>query len=132
MPLPPERAADRYAASLPASASGATADMRAPLDPIALSETVEPVQHEPAREPSTGAMRVHVENGPDGVSVWLGLDGDAAVVAARAAAILVELRRLSGPAPRLANVVCNGATIYSDGAHPRPFPSSRSRETSWP
>jgi hypothetical protein len=133
MPRPPERATGGYAVTLPASALGATACMRAPLvESIAPGETVEPVPHELVREPSAAAMRVHVENGPEGVTVWLGLDGDAAVVAARAAAILLELRRLSGPAQRLVNVVCNGTTIYTDAAHLRPFPTSRSRETSWP
>lgn len=62
-------------------------------------------------------VRVHVEAGPQGLHVWLGVDGDAAAVAARAQAVLAELRRgLGASAPRLALVVCNGETLFASPA----------------
>lgn len=63
-----------------------------------------------------GTLRLHVEYADDGLRVWIGADGDAAAVSARAAAILAELRR-SGHVPSvpLASVVCNGRMLYVSG-----------------
>ncbi|MEJ5989607.1 hypothetical protein WG902_06380 [Ramlibacter sp. PS3R-8] len=62
-------------------------------------------------------LRLHVECADDGLHVWIGADGDAAAVSARAAAILAELRRSehANLAP-LAVVVCNGRTLYATGS----------------
>ncbi|HSW20520.1 MAG TPA: hypothetical protein VLJ86_25080, partial [Ramlibacter sp.] len=38
-------------------------------------------------------LRIHVEQSPDGLAVWLGIDGDPAHAQARAAAIVQALRR---------------------------------------
>lgn len=67
----------------------------------------------PVRIPDAPGPRVHVEIGPEGLCVWLGLDGDEAAVAARSAALLAELRRAQAPGHRLASVVCNGRTVYA-------------------
>lgn len=65
-----------------------------------------------------GGPRVHVEDRPEGLAVWVGMDGDAAAVAVRAAAILSELRRgVPGGGP-LALLVCNGRTLYVHPAAP--------------
>jgi len=47
--------------------------------------------------------------------VWFGLAGDGAAVAARAGALLAELRReCSAGGQRLARVVCNGETLFEE------------------
>lgn len=56
--------------------------------------------------------RVHLEHRPEGMAVWIGVDGDAAAVAVRAAAILSELRRSVPGGGPLALLVCNGSTVY--------------------
>jgi hypothetical protein len=67
--------------------------------------------------PAQSGPRMHMEHGPDGAVVWLGLNGDAAAVAARAVALCSELRRsLSDAGQRLALVVCNGQTVYTSNA----------------
>ena len=59
-------------------------------------------------------LRLHVEQGADGLHVWIGADGDEAAVCAQAAAVLAELRRAEHlPALRLASLVCNGQTFYT-------------------
>lgn len=76
--------------------------------------------HEPRTEKDT--VRLHVEYADDGLRVWIGADGDAAVVSARAAAILAELRRSAHvPSLPLASVVCNGRTLYAS-SHRASFP----------
>ncbi|MDB5914968.1 MAG: hypothetical protein JWP22_3643 [Ramlibacter sp.] len=74
-------------------------------------------RREPATRPAqamASGVRLHIEQGPDGAVVWLGIDGDAAAIALRAAAICADLRRnLSGTQQGLALVVCNGRAIYS-------------------
>lgn len=76
--------------------------------------------HEPKTEKDT--VRLHVEYADDGLRVWIGADGDAALVSARAAVILAELRRSAQvPSLPLAAVVCNGRTLYASG-HRAAFP----------
>lgn len=68
----------------------------------------------PVRLGESPDLRVHVEHTDQGLSVWLGIDGDEAVVTARAAALLTELRREQlGGGSRLAALVCNGRTLYA-------------------
>ncbi len=62
-----------------------------------------------ARSPA----RAHLEQDAHGLSVWLGLDGDASAVRLQAAAVLLELQRvLPANGQRMARVVCNGVAIY--------------------
>jgi hypothetical protein len=73
------------------------------------------------REAERAPVRLHVQARPaDGVSVWLGIDGDAALVAQRASVAVADLRRnlQSASGERIASIVCNGVAVY-----PRP-PSS--------
>jgi hypothetical protein len=58
--------------------------------------------------------RIHVEqHAHDGLTVWLGADGDAMAVAVKAAAVLAELQRaLPLAGHRLARLVCNGIPVY--------------------
>lgn len=76
------------------------------------------VPHEADNPHSSGSvgsqrhMRVHVEQGQNGLSVWLGLDGKSSSDA-RVAAIVADLQReLQNPRRPLALVVCNGRTVY--------------------
>ncbi|MDB5858699.1 MAG: hypothetical protein JWQ76_2388 [Ramlibacter sp.] len=70
------------------------------------------------------AVRVHIEEGPQGLQFWLGLDGTSADVAARASGLAAELRRQCERAGLLlANVRCNGLAVA--GHAPAPI---RSRE----
>lgn len=76
----------------------------APSAPAAARQATEP-------QPS---VRLHVETGPEGLRVWAGIDGDPAVVAARAAVLLAELRRaLPAASQRLAHFVCNGTPVHA-------------------
>lgn len=71
-------------------------------------------------EPRSG-LRMHMEHGPHGTTVWLGVDGDAASVAARAWALVTDLRReLQASGRPLHAVVCNGRTLFQAGEF---FPS---------
>ncbi|WP_332826891.1 hypothetical protein [Ramlibacter sp.] len=99
-------------------------DWRRPPTPVPCQrETVHrtvTAGHEPRTEKDT--VRLHVEYADDGLRVWIGADGDAAVVSARAAAILAELRRSAHvPSLPLASVVCNGRTLYAS-SHRAAFP----------
>jgi hypothetical protein len=86
-----------------------------PVLPEAASELPEasrPPDHAQAPRPQP-AVRVHMQETAQGLSLWLGVDGDAATVAARAAALLPELRRhLETATQRITQVVCNGRPIY--------------------
>jgi len=102
-----------------------TAEAPAPrADAPALSapaeECVPPGQHS-EREPQRSPVRVHVQALPaQGLAVWLGIDGDAALVAQRASVAVADLRRhlQSASGERIASIVCNGVAV-----HPR-APSS--------
>lgn len=64
-------------------------------------------------------IRVHVEETPQGLVVWLGVDAEAAAQGTRAAALAGELRRLlANSGQRLAAVICNGTP--AGGAYPLP------------
>ena len=78
----------------------------------------------PAAGRNEAALRIHVESGPQGLCVWLGMTGDAASIARRSGAVLAQLRSDVHAAPlRLARVVCNGRTLYAAGATPVLSPS---------
>lgn len=70
----------------------------------------------PAREPGPPpdpGVRLHVELGPDGTHVWLGVDAHDAQVAVQAAALAAGLIATSATGPhRLAALVCNGTALY--------------------
>lgn len=73
--------------------------------------------------PSDPQLHVHVEQHAEGLAVFLGLPGERAMVAAQAAALLLELRRhLQGVPQRLALVVCNGASIHFNPPLPKEKP----------
>jgi hypothetical protein len=82
--------------------------------PAASAEEPPPLRSGSQRDTERPALRLHVQHhAVDGLKVWLGIDGDAAVVAQRAAAAVAGLRRgLHGPGDRIAAVVCNGTTLY--------------------
>jgi hypothetical protein len=72
-----------------------------------------------------------VEEGPDGVAVWVGLDGADAALAASAPALLAALRREVQLVPeRLRMLVCNGRAIYVDADAPRATGPFSSKEES--
>lgn len=80
-----------------------------------------PAPPEPARLP----VRLHVEDTPQGMVVWLGMDGDSNGPALRAPTLVAELRRLlAASGQRLAGVICNGTPL--EGAAPQP--STRHQE----
>jgi hypothetical protein len=65
------------------------------------------------RESERAPVRLHVQAVPaDGVRVWLGIDGDAALVAQRASVAVADLRRnLQSGGERIASIVCNGVAL---------------------
>lgn len=75
-------------------------------------------------QPQPMPVSLHVEEGPAGLRVWLGVAGDAAEAAARAQSVLQELRReCARTGQRLALVVCNGEPLFeqaADGGSGRP------------
>ena len=81
---------------------------------------------DPAAAAPAAPVRVHVEDGPEGLRVWFGLAGEGPAMAARARILLAELRRECDSAgQRLALVVCNGETLFempADGDLPQPRP----------
>ena len=91
---------------------------RADFDPVRATGSVGEVDEQgPGRavsfaRPEGEAIRVHIEEGLDGLHLWLGIDGVPGETTARAAAIAAELRyacKCSGA--QLAVVVCNGARM---------------------
>lgn len=76
----------------------------------------------PLRSPSAEhqeGVRVHVEHGEQGATVWIGLDGEATLVGSQVQAIVAELARtVQGTPYRLAAVVCNGVVVYGNGSSP--------------
>lgn len=120
-----DAAAGARAAAAPVSSHGrmATPDSENPL-PCAARKVAPP----PSSAPDGAALRLHVEAGAEGVRVWLGLDGDAALIAARAAALLPQLRRaLEAEGHRLLAFTCNGRLL--DEAAPS---SQRTEQSTWP
>lgn len=80
-----------------------------------------------ARPPAGADVRMHVERDGEGVRVWVGLDGDEAAVAARAATLLLHLRRaLQAEGQRLLAFTCNGRPV--DEA---PSLSTTQEQTTW-
>lgn len=80
------------------------------------------------REPAE--IRIHAESGGEGVRVWIGIDGDAAVVATRSADLLEEiLRETRETGQLLSAVVCNGTPIYGGAPGNAPLSSKPSGET---
>lgn len=82
-----------------------------------------PPRHSGEPEVQRTPLRVHVQHEPsEGLKVWLGIDGHAALVAQRATAAVADLRRgIHGE--RIAAVVCNGVPVYTRAdASPRSSP----------
>lgn len=120
----PAPSADRQqaAAAVPLPASHVQAT-RTATGTAVRAEAVPPAERLQVPRPET-QLRIHVEEAPQGLVVWLGLDAHAAaaVQAARTAALVAELRRLlANSGQRLAVVICNGTPV--DGsAYPLPTP----------
>lgn len=76
------------------------------------------------------ALRIHVEHGQEGSTVWIGMDGEASFVGSQAQAIVAELARLVQGTPcRLAAVICNGVLVYGGGAS---SVTTTRKESPWP
>lgn len=112
--VPEGTAGDVVTHGLPAW--GASLNARAPseaeteLAGHALSVPSRPTPNE-HRDP----VRIHVEHGEQGSTVWIGLDGDATFVGSRSQAIVAELARHVQVAQcRLAAVICNGTIVYGE------------------
>lgn len=72
--------------------------------------------HMPLTEESP-SIRLHAEWSPDGVTVWLGIDGDPTTIGARLAVVVSELQRaLADQKQELRALVCNGKTVFEEGA----------------
>lgn len=103
------------------AAVACTAPAWQPGAPVVRNEAAPPLRAaplQPQAQPVAGeapAVRVHVEESAQGLRVWLGIPGEAAAVAARAQAVLAELRR-ELPGQRLALVVCNGVPLLQPEA----------------
>jgi hypothetical protein len=67
-------------------------------------------------------VRLHLQPLPaEGLKVWLGIDGDASLVAQRASAAITDLRRhMHAGGERIAAVVCNGVAVYPRAASSSP------------
>jgi hypothetical protein len=71
------------------------------------------------------ATRVHAQWTPEGLQLWLGMDGTAEQIENQAVALLQELQNaLRGQGQRLARMVCNGRIVWDSelesGATPTP------------
>ncbi|GKS87314.1 hypothetical protein AVMA1855_24200 [Acidovorax sp. SUPP1855] len=59
------------------------------------------------------ATRLHANWTPDGLNLWIGMDGTAQQVTAQAAVVVNMLQRtLRNQGHRLSRVVCNGSVVY--------------------
>lgn len=59
------------------------------------------------------ATRLHANWTPDGLNLWIGMDGTAQQVTAQAAVVVNTLQRtLRNQGHRLSRVVCNGSVVY--------------------
>jgi hypothetical protein len=106
-------AAGRGIPSLPTECEMPLAARIESLTPEAVDlPELQPTQSLAAAKGASSPIRVHIEEGPLGVQLWLGLDGTPAEAAGRASAIAAELRRQCERAGiRLAGVTCNGLAV---------------------
>lgn len=89
-----------------------------PAGELARTSAAVPPQRFPATSPPAAPVRVHIEETPEGLVLWLGIDAGAAVQAPRTAGLIAELRRLlAGSGQRLCAVICNGARVDDGAAH---------------
>jgi len=102
-------------APAPAQSSALPASRTAPADePLPTNEGT-------PRDAERLPVRVHVQGLPaEPVQVWLGIDGNATLVAQRVSAAVADLRRnlpsISGG--RVASIVCNGVLVYPRATAP--------------
>jgi hypothetical protein len=72
-----------------------------------------------AKQDGPSAPRIHIEEGPRGVHLWLGIDSTLAEVNARASAVAAELRwHCERAGLRLAAITCNGVSIPTGASRP--------------
>lgn len=75
-------------------------------------------------------VRIHAEAGGEGVTVWIGIDGDAALVARRSADLLEELLRQARETGQLLSaVICNGTPIHGGSSGKPPLYSQSPGDT---
>jgi hypothetical protein len=87
-----------------------------PFTPSPRANAAAPAQHTPAPASPT---RIHVEHAPQGLTVWLGVDGTADSVAAQARSLLEVLQRQAGGAgQKLCALICNGRVVYGEAMRP--------------
>lgn len=76
---------------------------------------------------ATHEIRSYAEWTPEGVAVWLGMNGDASEIEQQVSLIVTQLRRtLLEQGHRLNMVVCNGRIVFENLSHDRVFDSSLS------
>jgi hypothetical protein len=112
-PLPRDQAAKDESCGVPLAPP--EPPPRAALQPPAPAAPEEslPRPHTSEPEAPRASLRVHVQHEPsEGLKVWLGIDGHAALVTQRATAAVADLRR-SVHGERIAEVVCNGVPVYT-------------------
>lgn len=106
--------ADRWATDTGASADEVSASEPNPSTALESASRRMPTGSSTAQAAS---VRTHSQWTPDGLQLWLGMDGTAQQVATRAAAVVQELQRaLQAQGQRLSRVVCNGQVIHDSAA----------------
>ncbi|GAB3771661.1 hypothetical protein GCM10028796_40880 [Ramlibacter monticola] len=101
-----------------------------PVSHVAAGESAPPLPG-PGPVEQRPSLRVHVQaDAAEGLKVWLGIDGDAALVAQRAGVAVADLcRSLQQPAgARVVSVICNGVPVYPRAS----LDSSLLKEAPWP
>ena len=67
-----------------------------------------PLAHTPA------GVSLHVQQGPAGVQIWLGIPGPAVQAAAASAALVAAVRRhFESAGKAVDSIVCNGVDVYA-------------------
>lgn len=125
----PQRAtSDPGSNRMPASPASIKAQALREIDgEVAANAPVIPSRPAPAEHHDP--VRIHVEHGAHGSTVWIGLDGDASIVSRQAQAIVAELaRHVQATQCRLAAVICNGVVVYGEAPG---LAMSTSKEPPW-
>ena len=106
--------------------------VRIPAPPVSQGAAGESAPPRPGPGPveERPSLRVHVQaEAAEGLKVWLGIDGDAALVAQRAGVAVADLCRSLQPAgARVVSVICNGVPVYPRAS----LDSSLRKEAPWP
>lgn len=76
-------------------------------------------------DPARDAVRVHLEESLEGLTVWIGFDARPASAGVQAARATSALLRATALPARLTGVICNGTETYSSGRFARPLTQVR-------